>query len=302
MKKESVLVPTLAAAVCNTFWGFSFMASRTALDTAPVYVLLSHRFVLAFTVMCVLRLAGAAECRLRGRSLKKLLLLGILEPVIYFIGEQNGLLHSNTIFSGVMISVIPIAATLAAIPLLGERPTLGQMIFSLLSVGGVIGIGLMSSNSGALDWLGVVWLLVAVFSAVGYTLLSRSIAVEYTPFERTFVMMGISACTFTVLAMLSLGGDAAAYLRPLTVGSYRLGVLYLGLCCSVICFFLSGFALTRLSVARVTVFSNLTTAVSVFAGAFLLHEPFSPLGLVFCVLILLGIYGVQRTGRGEASH
>ncbi len=302
MKKESVLVPTLAAAVCNTFWGFSFMASRTALDTAPVYVLLSHRFVLAFTVMCVLRLVGAAECRLRRRSLKKLLLLGILEPVIYFIGEQNGLLHSNTIFSGVMISVIPIAATLAAIPLLGERPTLGQMIFSLLSVGGVIGIGLMSSNSGALDWLGVAWLLVAVFSAVGYTLLSRSIAVEYTPFERTFVMMGVSACAFTLLAMLSQGGDAAAYLRPLTVGSYRLGVLYLGLCCSVICFFLSGFALTRLSVARVTVFSNLTTAVSVFAGAFLLHEPFSPLGLVFCVLILLGIYGVQRTGRGEASR
>jgi len=33
---------------------------------------------------------------------------------------------------------------LAAIPVLGERPTAGQLFFSLLSVGGVIGIGLQS--------------------------------------------------------------------------------------------------------------------------------------------------------------
>ena len=54
-----------------------------------------------------------------------------------------------------------------------------------------------------------------------------------------------------------------------------------------------------MSVARVTVFANLTTAVSVFAGAVFLREPFSWLGLVFCLLILLGIYGVQRTARKD---
>ena len=29
-----------------------------------------------------------------------LILLGLAEPVVYFFGEQYGLLHSNTIFSG----------------------------------------------------------------------------------------------------------------------------------------------------------------------------------------------------------
>jgi multidrug transporter EmrE-like cation transporter len=39
------------------------------------------------------------------------------------------------------------------------------------------------------------------------------------------------------------------------------------------------------------------TAVSVFAGAVFLHEPFSAAGLICCVLILSGIYGVQQSGR-----
>ena len=302
MIRKQKFLSLSAAAICNIIWGFSFLASRAALNSAPVYVLLSHRFLLAFAIMLLLCLTGTARCDLRGKPLGKVLLLGILEPVIYFIGEQNGLLHSNTIFSGVMISLIPVAATLAAVPVLGERPPLRQLAFSILSVSGVIGMGLLSKSSGSLDWIGVLCLLIAVFSAVGYTLLSRTIAAQYTAFERTLVMMGISALVFTVMALVTVHGDMAEYCRPLSVGSYRLPLLYLGICCSIVSFFLSGYALTTLPVAMMTVFSNLTTAVSVFAGAVILHEPFSPLGLLFCALILLGIYGVQRSGNKKEEQ
>ena len=50
----------LAAIVCHTFWGLSFMASRTALNTAPVLVLLSHRFLIAFLLMSLLLPLGVA--------------------------------------------------------------------------------------------------------------------------------------------------------------------------------------------------------------------------------------------------
>ena len=58
--------------------------------------------------------------------------------------------------------------------------------------------------------------------------------------------------------------------------------------------FLACYSLTRLSVARATVFANLTTTVSVLAGAMVLHEPLTVGGAVCCVLRLVGIYGVQR--------
>ena len=294
MKNESNFKIFLAATFCHVFWGFSFLASRVALDTVPVFTLLSHRFLLAFLVMNLLLFTPLGDLHLKGKRLLPLLILGLAEPVVYFFGEQYGLLHANTIFSGVMIAMIPIVSTLAAAPILREKPSAGQLFFSLLSVGGVIGIGLMSKSSGMLDWIGVAGLLVAVLSAVVYTLLSRGISDRFTPFERTYVMMGVGAAVFTVLAFIGVREDPLAWLRPLGESSYLLSMLFLSLCCSVVSYFLSAYAITHLSVARETVFANLTTAVSVFAGVVFLHEPFSWLGALFCLLILLGIYGVQR--------
>ena len=294
-KKSGTAKKAIAAAIIgHSFWGLSFMASRIGLDTAPVVVLLSHRFLFAFLLMTLLCFTPLGGVHLRGKPLLPLLLLGLCEPVIYFFGEQYGILHSSTIFSGVMIALIPIASTLTAIPILGEKPTLRQFFYSLLSVGGVIGIGLLTHSSGSLDWIGLTALLVAVFSAVVYTLLNRGISGRYTPFERTYFMLGIGAVVFTLIAVISVRGDLAVYMRPLSDGRYLAAILFLAGCCSVISYFLSSYILTRLTVARATVFANLTTAISVFAGAVFLHEPFSPAGLLFCAAILIGIYGVQH--------
>ncbi len=282
-----------ACIVCHVFWGFSFFASRIGLDTAHVFVLLSHRFLIAFLLMSLpaLRLM---HLRGKGRRLPLLILLGLAEPVVYFFGEQYGLLHSNTIFSGLMIATIPIFCTLLAIPILGERVSGGQLFFSLLSVGGVVGVGLMQKSAGALDWIGVLGLLTAVLSASAYTLISRGISGDFSAFERSYMMMFQGALVFTALALIRCEGSLSAYLEPLRNRDYLLALLFLSVCCSVAAYFLSGYAIAHLSIARQTVFANLTTAVSVFAGAVFLHEPFSWLSLLCCLLILGGIYGVQR--------
>ena len=292
----------LAALVCYGFWGLSFMASRTALNSASVFLLLSHRFLLAFLLMTLLRLTPLGDCRLRKKPLLPLLLLGFFEPVAYFFGEQYGILHSSTVFSGVMIGLIPLVSALAAIPVLGERITLRQFFFSLLSVGGVIGIGLMTNSGGSLDWIGVAGLLTAVVSAAAFMLLGRGIAGRYTPFERAYCMIGIGAAVFTALALIELRGDAAAYLRPVGERSYLLSLLFLGVCCSVVCFLLSNYAITGLTVAQMAVFANLTTAITVFVGAVFLHEPFSVPGLFCCAAILLGIYGVLSAPEQEKKE
>lgn len=289
-----------ACIVCHVFWGFSFMASRLALDTAPVFVLLSHRFLIALALMSLFA-PGRVRLRRSGKQLLLLVCLGLAEPVVYFFGEQYGLLHSNTIFSGVMIAMIPIVCTMLAVPLLGEKPGWRQLLFSLLSVGGVIGVGLTQKSSGSLDWIGAAALLLAVFSAAAYTLISRRLSAEVSAFERTYMMMLQGAVVFTVLALLQCGRDPGAYLRPFGSGSYLGSVLFLSVGCSVLSYFFSGYAIGKLSVARQTVFANLTTAVSVFAGAVFLREPFTWVSLLFCLLIVGGIFGVQITAAREEN-
>ena len=53
--------------------------------------------------------------------------------------------------------------------------------------------------------------------------------------------------------------------------------------------------------ARETVFANLTTAVSVFAGAVFLREPLNRTGLLCWAVILPGICGVRHGSRQEAA-
>lgn len=285
----------LASVVCHFCWGLSFLASRTGLNEASVFVLLSHRFLIAFLLLHCFprRVAGLRRAK---KALPLLLSLGLAQPVVYFFSEQYGILHATTGFSGVMIAMIPVVTTLAAAPILRERPTRGQLLFSLLSVGGVIGLGLMNGSSGRLDWIGVAALTAAVLAGSAYSLLARGLSGSTTPFDRTYVMVGLGALVFTSAALLECRGDFALYFRPFSQTPYVLSVLFLSAFCSVLSFFLSNYAISRLPLARETVFANLTTAVSVFAGVIVLREPFSWLSLLCILLILTGIWGVQKTG------
>lgn len=301
MNKNTDYKVILAVVVAHVFWGFSFLASRAALDVTNMFVLLSHRFIIATLAMSLVVLFGFVKINLKGKRIHLLIALAILQPVIYFLGEQYGIQHSTTIFSGVMIALIPIVGTLAAAPILKEKPTPIQLAFSALSVSGVIGIGLQSKNSGVLELGGVIALIIAVCAAAGYLMLARTTSTEFSAFERTYSMMLISAIVFTACAFFSVKGDMRAFISPLSDTKYLLSILFLSLLCSVASFGLDSYAIEHLTVAKLSAFANLTTAVSVFAGAVFLHEPFSFLGFIFCIMILVGIYGVQKSGSDENS-
>jgi drug/metabolite transporter (DMT)-like permease len=301
MMRQSGVLLILAAVISHVLWGFSFLFTNSALLVADMFLLLSHRFLIAFAVMNLLLLFRVVKVSFRGKW-KRIwlpLFMGLMEPVVYFIGEENGILHSTTIFSGVMIAVIPIVAIFAAIPVLHEKPTVGQVVFSILSVGGVIGIGLLTKQDGALDWIGVVGLIVAVLSAVVYGIMDRGLSAEFTPFERTYLMIGMGAVCFTPIALIRTGFDPAAFFAPLGNTDFLIAVLFLAVCCSVISYFLLSYMATYMTVTRTAIYANLTTAVSVIAGALILGEPFSWLGAVCCAVILAGIYGVQRFARKD---
>ena len=303
MKKNGVML-FLAAVVSHVFWGFSFYFSSSALAVVQgdLFLLLSHRFLIAFAIMNLLLAFRVVKIDLRGKWKRIWLpmLMGLFEPVIYFIGESYGILYSTTIFSGVMIAVIPIVTIFAAIPLLHEKPTGWQVLFSLLSIGGVIGIGMMTDNEGSLGWIGVLGLVVAVLTASGYGILDRGLSAEFTAFERTYFMIGMGALCFTPIALIRCRFDFAAYFAPMADWDFLKSVLFLSVCCSVVSYFLLSYMATYMTVTRSTVYANLTTAVSVVAGALILREPFDPiLGSVFCAVILIGIYGVQRFARKD---
>ena len=220
----------------------------------------------------------------------KLLLLGIVQPVAYFIFENYGILYTSSAVAGTIISAVPVCCILMDVLVLHERVTLKQV---LCAVGAIGGVALISAGGAVMvSALGMLFLLLTMLSDTLYYGISHDAAKRFTPFEMTYVMFSVGMAVFIPVALLQAGGlDSPMITAPLQSGGFWLAVLYLGLLSSVLAYGLLNFANSHLSVSETSLFSNVTTVVSVLAGVVLLKEPFSiwqMLG-VAVILICVGI-------------
>ncbi len=294
MTKNKSRLAILAAVGVYTIWGFSFMASKVAQEKTTPFVLLAYRFVIAALLLSIPLLIGKQKIRLRGKNIKPLLLLGLMEPCIYFIGEQYGIRYTNSAFSGVMIAVIPIVTLIFAAVFLKDKPTRAQWLFSLLSIAGIIVITLTENSGGNISFLGFACLVVAVLTGSAYGVISRGISNEFSVYERTFVMQLMAAVFYTVLALLENANDLGALIRPLASRDFILAVLYVAVGASVLGYTLFNYAVTNAPMPKVIILCNLTTTISVLAGVIFLGDPFTPLAALAMLAVLIGIWGVQK--------
>lgn len=296
-KTQNFTKAIIAAVAVYILWGFSFLASKAGQEYTTPFVLLAYRFDIAVLLLSIPVLLGRQKVRLRGKKIAPLLLLGTMEPCIYFIGEQYGIRLTNTAFSGVMVAVIPIVTLIAAALILKDRPTKAQWVFSLLSIGGVIAISLAENSSGGgLSTVGVLCLLLAVFAGSGYSVLSRGLSDEFSVFERTYIMQIMGALFYTALALIECGGDIAKITAPMQNADFVLAALYLSVGASVLGYTLFNYAVSNAPMANVMSLCNLTTVISVLAGVFILGEPFSVVSAAALAAVLVGIWGVQTFG------
>ena len=294
MSKNKSRLAILAAIGVYTIWGFTFMASKVAQEVTTPFVLLAYRFVIAVLLLAIPLLIGKQKIKLRGKNIKPLLLLGLMEPCIYFIGEQYGIRYTNSAFSGVMIAVIPIVTLILAAVFLKDKPTRAQWLFSILSIAGIIVISLSENSGGSINLLGVVCLLVAVLTGSAYSVISRGISDEFSVYERTFVMQLMGAVFYTTLALIENAGDLGAIVRPLSSPEFVLAALYVAVGASVLGYTFFNYAVSNAPMPKVIIFCNLTTVISVLAGVILLGDPFSPVSVIAMVAVLVGIWGVQK--------
>ena len=283
----------------NVIFGFSFVFTTDAIGTLGVsnMVFLTHRFLLATIVMWLISLVTRQKLKFKGRPWYKLILLGLCQPVIYFITGNYGLLMSTSTFSAIMIALVPVIGTLEATIFLKERPSWIQYLLCGISVVAVSILSVSETSGGTTTVLGVVLLVVSSIAAGTFNLISRGSREDFTAFERTFGMFAVAAVSFLVLATVENRTNLQAFVEPFKHTSYVVDILYLGIASSVVAFFGVNYANTYLPVVQSTAFSNITTIVSVMAGIFILHDPYSWVTIVAALVIMTSVWGIQKFSR-----
>ncbi len=285
----------LAATVAYTIFGFSYLFSKTALNITEPLILLLMRFSVTFLVLNLLVLTGIChvEFKSKKRYLLYPLLAGLMEPCLYFVLESYGLAYTTTSFTGMLSATTPIISAIAGALILHEIPNLRQWASIVLSIIGVLMVSI-GGTGGENTVLGVLCLVGAYLCGTFYHLTVRQCSHRFTPFEMTYLMFSVGFVFFTSMAFSTYRGETLPMLtEALSHTEFIVSVLYLGIGASVIAYFLINVSLSKLPVARSTIFGNLSTVVSVASGVIIMGDPFSLYSAFAFLLILCGIFGVN---------
>jgi drug/metabolite transporter (DMT)-like permease len=315
---DSTLTGCLCAIGCEVLFGMSYAFTKQATGSASTFALLGWRFFIAFIAMSLLVMTGIMKVgfaagenggpddglkrqKSKGkRALREVFLIALFDPVIYFICETVGISRTTASESGVFLACIPVASLAASSVILRKKPGRVQTIGILITLAGVIfTVFAAGSGSASLSAAGYASLAAAVVSYALYSVFVES-AESFSSAEITYMMIIAGAAVFGVLALAEalVRGDVGELLAlPFRDKGFLAAVLYQGIGCSVLAFFLSNAAIARIGVNRTSSFIGISTVVSILAGALILNEAFTPMQAAGAAAIVAGVYAANCGSR-----
>ncbi|MFD0697927.1 DMT family transporter [Paenibacillus sp. GCM10027628] len=303
MNQNGLKLAYLLAVLNAVIIGFSFLFTKMALVNAQPLDTLTFRFAASFAVMSIPVAFGWVKLNYRGKPLLKALLLATMYPLGFFTLQAFGLQHATSAEGGILYAFTPVVTMVLASIFLKEATTVLQKLSIFLSVFGVVFIFLMKgSRIDFSNLTGIFLLFLTCVAFAGYSVLARSLSKHFRPAEISYYMLGIGFVTFLVVSLTdhATTGTLDRFFAPLASGTFIVSILYLGVVSSLVTALAINYILSKLEASKMSVFSNLSTVVSIVAGAMFLGEEVTVYHLIGSVLIIAGVIGTNRLGRKNA--
>ncbi len=279
----------LSGFATSLIFGLSFLFTKNAIEHVSVYTLLYYRFALALGFMNLLVGLGLIKLGKARYYKLLLLLLTIFQLIPYFTFEVNGLKFVISAEAGMLVALIPIVVNLLAYLLLREKNNrLHYLLVAIAFLGVLLIVGFEFSTQ---NFLGKFLLIRAVFSAGFYNIWARKVSAEFTPIQLTYFMMLVGFVYFTALSILRKDFEISFRMEVIV------GALYLGILSSAVAFFLVNYMVKRMSPTVTSIFANLTTVISVIAGAILRNETVTPVQIIGMSMVSVLIFFISSVNH-----
>lgn len=201
-----------------------------------------------------------------------------------------------------MYAFTPVMTMVFASLFLKEATTILQKLSIFLSVFGVIFIFILTGKTINLsNILGLFLLFLTCVAFAGYSVLARSLSKHFSPAEICYLMLGIGFAAFSIVSIIHhrTAGTFDYFFAPLASGTFIVSILYLGVMSSLITALTANYILSKIEASKMSVFTNLSTIVSIVAGAIFLGEKVTVYHLIGSLMIITGVIGTNHLGRKE---
>lgn len=276
------------------FWAFSFIWFKEANQNLYPITIVFLRLVIAVILISAFLFLTKRFRKIEKKDRTLFLMLAVFEPFLYFIGESFGLTYVSATVGSVIISTIPVFATISAWLLFRERLRPINYAGIIISFIGVVIF--ISNDNGTLSFnlKGLLLLTLAVFSAVGYNLTLSRLVGSYSPFFIVMVQNMIGGILFLPLFLIL---DFNHFInQPLTFKMF-VPVLELAFFASCGAFILFAYSVSKIGITKANVFTNTIPLFTALFAFFILNEKLSFQNMTGMIVVIAGILMSQINGR-----
>ena len=278
------------ALLAMIFWGMSFIWTSIVFDYYPPITTIFLRLVISSTFLFIILAVSGFLQRIRREHLLLFLLSAIFNPFFYFLGENYGLKYSTASISAVVIATIPVFTPFAAWFMIREKVSRLNIAGIMISFTGILVMLIRPDFSFATDPLGVILLLLAVVSAVIYSILLKRLTKHYTPVNIIAWQNLLGVIFFLPLFLLL---DFGEFMAVVPDSRLLIALFSLAIIASSMAYVLFATTIKHIGVNRANVYSNLIPVTTVIASYFILDEVFTGRKVLGIIIVILGVFITQ---------
>jgi drug/metabolite transporter (DMT)-like permease len=280
------------------FWAFSFIWFKIANETFRPITIIFLRLVISIILLSTYLGIKKKFVRIRKEDRKLFLMLALFEPFFYFLGESFGLTYVSATMGSVLISTIPVVATIGAWVIYRERLKIVNYAGIIISFTGILIFVLGREGTLSFDLRGLILLIVAIFSASGYNLTLSRLVGNYNPVFIVITQNTIGAILFLPVFLFS---DLKYLLSsPISFNSL-IPVIELSVFASCGAFILFAYSVRNMGITRANVFTYFIPIFTAFFSFLILGDRLTIQNIIGIAVVISGLIMSQINGRSKKS-
>lgn len=276
------------------FWAFSFIWFKIANKTFLPITIVFIRLVFAVAILTTYLLIKKKFVKIKKKDYKLFLMLAVFEPFLYFIGESNGLTYVSATVGSVLISTIPVVATIGAWIIFRERLKIINYIGIIMSFIGVVIFVLNKNGDLSFNTKGFLLLMLAVFSASGYNLTLSRLVGDYSP---VFIVNVQNTIGLILFLPVFLFFDLKNFTETPFVFRSFIPIIELSVFASCGAFILFAFSVRKMGITKANVFTNFIPIFTAVFSFIILGDELTVLNIIGMAVVIAGLIMSQMNGR-----
>lgn len=285
----------IAALTSMFFWGFSYIWSKIVFETySPLTTIFLRLVISTIFLFLYIYVTGLVE-KIDKKDYGLFAVSALLNPFLYFLGENFGLSLVPASLSAIIVATIPLFAPFAAYYFFRERLRPVNLAGLILSFTGLLIIIVNKDFEITANPWGILFLFGAVFSAVFYSIVLKKLTFKYKPLTIITWQNLIGSVYFLPFFLVFEWKHFSAIIPGIdTISS----LLMLGIFASSVAYVLFAYIVNRLGVIKSSLYTNIIPVFTSLFAFFILGETFTDQKIIGMAVVIAGVF-LSETGSRE---